>query len=463
MQNALNPMGSAPIPRLILRFALPATVGVLANALYNIVDRVFIGHYVGAEGLAAISVVFPIILLVVAFSALIGVGTASQISRNLGAQDLERAEIAFGNGLTATAFFLALTVPPLLIWLPEVVRLCGATERIMPLTETYLKITGPAIPFQFFGMVLAAAMRAEGHPRHVMWSMVLGSLLNVVLDWWFIAGLGMGVAGAAWGTAGAQLFALLWLLAFYARRCGALRLTLDRFRPRHAVIAEMCAVGLSPFLINVFFSVMLTAFNLLLGKYGGEMAISAMGIFFGLDSLLFMPVTGIGEGAMPIIGYNYGARNFARLRETVKIALLLSIGYYILSEAAAMLWAEKLASLFTDDNPELIALTARCMRIGYAALPFSGAAIIIGYTLEALGRARASFCFNLIRQLVGIALIVILPRFLGVDGVWITFPAIDLVGGLAAALLLRREARNLHRTKNCGVGIKASAAHTPNP
>ena len=296
--------------------------------------------------------------------------------------------------------------------------------------------------------------------------MIIGHIVPYALECGLTAaqaGLGMGVAGAAWGTAGAQLFALLWLLAFYAQRRGSLQLTLDRFRPRHAVMAEMCAVGLSPFLINVFFSVMLTAFNLLLGKYGGEMAISAMGIFFGLDSLLFMPVTGIGEGAMPIIGYNYGARNFARLRETVKIALLLSIGYYIFSEAAAMLWAEKLASFFTDDNPALIALAARCMRIGYAALPFSAVAIIVGYTLEALGRARASFCFNLIRQLVGIALIVILPRFLGVDGVWITFPAIDLVGGLAAALLLRREARNLHRTKNCGVGIKASAAHTPNP
>ncbi|WP_302295454.1 MATE family efflux transporter [Pyramidobacter piscolens] len=463
MPDASALMGSAPILRLILRFALPATVGVLANALYNIVDRVFIGHYVGAEGLAAVSVVFPVILLVVAFSALIGVGTASQISRDLGAQDQERAEIALGNGVTAAAFFLALTVPPLLIWLPEVVRLCGATERITPLAENYLKITGPAIPFQFFGMILAAAMRAEGHPRHVMWSMVLGSLLNVALDWWFIAGLGMGMAGAAWGTAGAQLFAFLWLLAFYARRRGALRLPLDRFRPRRAVMAEMCAVGLSPFLINVFFSIMQTAYNLLLGKYGGETAISAMGIFFGLDSLLFMPVTGIGEGAMPIIGYNYGARRYDRLRETVKIALRLSIGYYILSEATAMLWAEKLVSFFTDDNPALIVLAARCIRIGYAALPFSAAAIIVGYTLEALGRARTSFCFNLIRQLVGIALIVILPRFLGVDGVWIIFPAIDLVGGLAAMLLLRREVRNLRRTENSEARIKASAARAPAP
>ncbi|MGI6075301.1 MAG: MATE family efflux transporter [Pyramidobacter sp.] len=447
MGDASTLMGSAPIPRLILHFALPATVGVLANALYNIVDRVFIGHYAGANGLAALSVVFPIILLVVAFSALIGVGTASQISRDLGAENRERAEIAFGNGIVASLVFLAATMPPLLLNIPAIVRLCGATERIAPLTETYLKITGPAIPVQFLGMVLMSAMRAEGHPRHAMWAMVLSSLLNVALDWWFIAGLGMGVAGAAWGTAGAQFFAFLWLLAFYVLRRGALRLSPDRLRPRAQVLAETCAIGLSPFLINVFFSVMLVAFNLLLRRYGGERAISAMGIFFGLDSLLFMPVTGIGEGAMPIIGYNYGARRWDRLRSTVKIALAFSVGYYILSEAAAMIWAEQLASFFTDGDAELIALAARCMRIGYAALPFGAAAVIVGYALQALGRARTSFYFNMVRQLVAIALLVVLPRFLGVDGVWITFPAIDVVGGLTAMLLLRREARKLRHVE----------------
>lgn len=448
MNDASELMGNAPIPRLILRFALPATTGVLANALYNIVDRVFIGHYTGADGLAALSVVFPVILLVVAFSALIGVGTASQISRDLGAQNYERAEISLGNGIAASLIFLAATVPPLLFNLPALVRLCGATERIAPLTETYLKITGTAIPFQFLGMVLMAAMRAEGHPRHAMWAMVLGSLLNVALDWWFIAGLGMGVAGAAWGTAGAQFFAFLWLLAFYVLRRGVLRLPLDRFRPRRHVLAETCAIGASPFLINIFFSVMLVAFNLLLGRYGGETAISAMGIFFGLDSLLFMPVTGIGEGAMPIIGYNYGARRWNRLRETVKIALMFSAGYYILSEATAMLLAEELASFFTDGDAELIATAARCMRIGYAALPFGAAAVIAGYTLQALGRARTSFYFNLLRQLVAIVLLLVLPPYLGVDGVWVAFPAIDVVGGLTALLLLRREARRLRRMEN---------------
>ena len=444
MTESFELMGTAPIPRLILHFALPATVGVLANALYNIVDRIFIGHYTGAAGLAAISVVFPVVLASVAFSAMVGVGASSQISRALGAQNPERAQRAFGNGIFASALINLLTVVPLLVWLPEAVRLCGAPGGAFELTCTYLRITGPFIPVAFLTMVLMSCMRAEGHPRYAMWGMVLGSLVNVLLDWWFIAGLNMGVAGAAWGTAAAQMFGLAWMGAFYAFRRGTMRLSLRSMKPDKAVLAEIFAVGFSPFLINIFFAVMMMCFNILLGKYGGELAVSSMGIFFGLDSLLFMPVTGIGEGAMPVMCYNYGARNWERLRQTVKIALTVSVVYYALSEAAAMVWPESLASLFTSDNPELIRLTARCMRIGYAALPFGAVAVIVGYMLEALGRARVSFWFNLLRQIFALTLLAVLPVFFGVDGVWLSFPAIDFTGGIACIFLLRNEAKKWH-------------------
>lgn len=418
--------------------------GVVANALYNIVDRVFIGHFVGAPGLAAVSIVFPIVLSVVAFSSLISTGTASQISRALGAKKLPLAQRAFGNGIFASLVLNAIAVIPLMIWLPAVVRMCGASEHIAPLTETYMRITGPFIPIQFLSMVLMSSLRAEGFPRHAMWGMVLGSLLNVVLDWWFIAGFQMGVAGAAWGTSVSQVFAFLWIGSFYARRRGALRVSLSSMKPSAPILAEMAAVGMSPFLINIFFAIMFALFNLLLGKYGGEIAVSAMGIFFGVDSLLYMPVTGIGEGAMPVIGYNFGARNFDRLRRAVKIALLISVGYYVLSEAVALVWPEKLAALFTSEEPELIALASRNMRVGYSALPFGGIAVISGYTLEALGRARVAFCFNMTRQIFAITLLFILSALLGVDGVWLTLSAVDLMGGLACLFLLKRESRAWH-------------------
>ena len=433
-------MGTDPVPALILRFALPATVGVLANALYNIVDRVFIGRAVGPAGLAAISIVFPIVLAVVAFSALFGVGSASQISRFLGAGDRERAESALGSGLCCAAIFLALALPPMLLALPQVASLCGARGEMMPLTETYLRITAPAIPAPFLTMVLMGSLRAEGRPRPAMWAMVLGAGLNVLLDWLFIIVHGMGVAGAAWGTALSQLFALLWTLAFYLLRKSELRLSFRCLRPQLQNVREMLGVGMSPFLLNIFFSVMLALFNVLLGSHGGELAVSAMGIFFGIDSLLFMPVTGIGEGTMPVVGYNYGAHSFARVRQAVRLALAASIAWYTVSEVVAFVWPETLASFFTTDA-ELLRQTARSMRIGYAALPLGAVAVIGCYVLEALGRAKTSFIFNVFRQSLSIALLIVLPRFLGTDGVWLTLPAADVIGGASMAFLLRRESQ----------------------
>ncbi len=444
MKDSPELMGSAPIPWLILRFALPAMVGVIANALYNIVDRIFIGHYVGAPGLAAISIIFPIVLAVVAFSALIGVGTASQISRALGAGKQDVAQLAFGNGIFASLVLNASMVCPLLIWLPEAVRLCGATEHIAPLTETYLGITGPFIPIQFLSMVLMSSTRAQGHPRHAMWGVVFGSLLNVILDWWFIGGLGMGVAGAAWATSLSQTFAFVWVASFYARKKGVLRVLFVSMKPSRPVLFETLAVGVSPFLINISFAALFALFNLLLGKYGGEIAISAMGVVMGVDSLLYMPVTGIGEGAMPVIGFNFGAKKFDRLRRAVKIALIISVSYYILSEAVAVIWPEKLAALFTADNPELIALVSRNMRIGYAALPFGAISIVACFTFEALGRARTAFLFNIARQTLAIILLFVLAALLGVDGVWLSLSAVDVIGAAISICLLRRESRNWH-------------------
>ena len=441
MQDQALLMGTAPIPRLILRFALPSMVGLLANALYNIVDRIFIGHYVGADGLASISIVFPLVLLIVAFASLIGVGSASQISRRLGAQDYAKAQQAFGNGLFASAAFLCLTMPLLMLLMPQIIMLCGATEHIAPITGVYLAICAPAIPLQFLAMVLMNAMRAEGQPQQAMWGMIVGALANVVLDWYFIARLHMGVAGAAWGTVIAQIAAFLWIAFFYVRRRGVLRISLRSMHPSWPVLREMTAVGISPFLVNIFFSLAMVIFNVLLGKYGGEIAISAMGIFFGLDSFFFMPVTGIGEGASPLIGYNYGAGNFDRLRQTVRIAMTLAVAYFVFSAFVAVTWPEALVALFSKGNDELVRVTARSMRIGYACLPFSGVCLISVAVLESLGRAKTAFLFNLIRQLTLIPILLLLPRLWGVDGVWATFPVIDFLGGVAGALLVKAESR----------------------
>lgn len=434
-------MGTAPVPMLVLGFALPATIGVLANALYNIVDRFFIGRFVGPAGLAAVSVVFPLVLAVEAFSALFSVGAASQISRFLGAGDPRRAERAFSNGLSCSLLFLAVFLPPLLLRLPQRATLCGATGGVTPLTLEYLRITAPAIPAPFITRLLMSTLRAEGHPAPAMWALVVASGLNVALDRLFIMNFSMGVAGAAWGTVLSQMFALLWTAGFYALGRSELRFRLSEFRPYRDCAPEMLFIGSSPFLVNIFFSVMMAMFNVLLGAYGGESALSAMGIFFGIDSLMFLPVMGVAEGTAPVVGYNFGARNFDRVRSAVRLALGAGVLWYTASEVVALIWPEALASFFTTDA-DVLARTARNLRIGYALMPLGAFAVVGGYVFEALGRARTAFCFNMFRQLSAILLLLALPRLWGTDGVWLTLAGADLIGGVTMACLLRRESRS---------------------
>ena len=304
----------------------------------------------------------------------------------------------------------------------------------MPITKAYLGICMPALPLYFLTIVFMRTIRVEGRPQ---WAMIAGALVNVVLDWYFIARLNMGVAGAAWGTIIAQAAAFLWVGFFYARRRGALGFLLGSLRPRWAVLRETLSVGASTFLFRIFLSVSMGVINMLLRQYGGGIAVSAMGIFLGLNSFLFMPVSGICVGCSPLIGYNYGGHNFSRLRRTVKITMMLAVGYCTLSTVLTVFWAEAFAAPFSKGNDELLRIAARSLRIGYASLPFSGVCLISISILESLELAKTACCFNLVRQLSLISVLLVLPRFLGVDGVWLTFFVTAFAEGVGGALLVK--------------------------
>lgn len=440
-------MGSAPIPLLLLRFVLPALAGSLANALYNIVDRAFIGHYVGATGLAAVSVVFPIIITLIAFGALAGTGSASQVSRFLGKNDLKEARSSFDTCITSSLLFVTLACVTIWIFLDEVIFACGGSGHVAELTKIYLKILVPFFPFQFMTLVLMTCCRSQGRPAPAMWAAIIGSLGNVVLNWIFIIRMGMGIAGAAWGTGLAQVLSFMWIsvpffshtaeLSFFSLR---IRIIKDRF-------CEMVAVGLSPFLINIFFSVMITGYNLLLNKYGGELALSAMGIFFGIDSLLYMPIIGFGEGALPVMAYNYGAKQFGRLKQAIKLSLIVSVGYFTCSLAVAELCPEVLVALFSKGNVELTLLASHFMRIGYSALPLGAVSAFVSYILEALGKAKLAFNLIVARQILAYTLLFVLPPFFGADGVWFSLPAIDTVGAIVGLFMLANQWKTWNDSK----------------
>jgi len=435
-------MGSDPIWRLLFQFSLPAIVGMVASALYNIVDRMFIGHAVGPNGIAAITVAFPFFLLVISTGILVGVGTSSQISRRLGENDQDRAELAMGNGFLAILVSSVVLMVLAFFFMEELMYLCGASETLMPLTRSYMSVILWGVPFQLISFCCNYFIRAEGHPRYAMWTLILGACANVFLDWVFIVKMGMGVKGAALGTVLAQLGAACWVLLFYLKGMGELRFTRESFRPRKRIMAEMIAVGFSPFMMEMFFVFVMVIFNRTLSRLGGELAVSAMGIFFSLDSLLFMPAVGIGEASQPIIGYNYGAGNFDRVKKTVGMAMASAVIFFLCSLIVAELFPRQMAMLFNKESEPLLDLAERAIRIGYIGAPLAGVAIISGFVFQALGKAKQSLILNICRQVIFLLPpLFILPPLMGVDGVWLSFPIVDVGGGILGWYMVRAEMR----------------------
>lgn len=433
-------MGYEPIGRLLTQFSLPAIVGMVASALYNIVDRMFIGHAVGPNGIAAITVAFPFFLLIISTGILIGVGSSSQISRNLGEGRQERAQMVMGNGFLAMMVSSTLVMVVGFVFMEDLMRMCGASSLIMPMTRDYMSIILWGVPFQLVGFCCNYFIRAEGHPRYAMGTLILGALANIVLDWLFIVKMGMGVRGAALGTVLAQFLAACWVLAFYAKGVGELRFARSAFRPDRSIVTEMAAVGFSPFMMEMFFVLVMIIFNRTLSRLGGEMAISAMGIFFSLDSILFMPAIGIAEGAQPLIGYNYGAGNFERVRKTVYMAMAASVIFFVCSLMVAQIFPRQLTMLFNSESQELISMTVRAMRIGYLGIPMAGVAIISGGVFQALGKAKQSITLNLCRQIIFLLPpLLFLPPIFGIDGVWASFPIVDVGGGILGWFMVRAE------------------------
>ena len=315
-------MGTESLTGLILRFSLPGIVGMVANALYNIVDRIFVGRAVDPMGIGAIAVGFPFMMLVIAFSTLIGVGAGSLVSISLGERRRSRAERAMGNALLLLAGGGVLATVVGSLFIEEILTLSGVTPTLMPMAREYLGIVVWGIPLSALGFGLNYFIRAEGSPRFAMFGLVLGAVMNILLDALFIFTFRMGIGGAALATVLSQGITALWSAWYYLARMGELRFRPRNLIPSPDVLGRIFAVGLAPFLTELSFTFVLILFNRLLRRYGGDMAVSAMGIFFSLDSLFFLPVLGLAGGVQPIIGYNFGARNYERVIRAVKIALV---------------------------------------------------------------------------------------------------------------------------------------------
>ncbi len=445
MKNATRNLGTEGIGRLLFSLSLPSAIGMIVMASYNIVDAIFIGRGVGPLGLAAVVICFPLNLFTGALAIMAGVGGSSIISRSLGAGDYEKAQRAFG-----TTIFLATTVGLAMAilagsFLSPLLELFGATPEILPHAKAYLSVILFGMPFHTFAMAGNHLARAEGRARIAMITMLISAITNVILDPIFIFGLGWGMRGAAIATVISQLVMFTWIFGYYYTGRSNLHFTLASLRPRFAILREIVGIGLSEFTRMAAGSISIILINSTLVRLGGNTSVAVYGVINRSMSFFFMPLMGIAQGFQPILGYNYGAGNMQRARKVIRLAIITATTFAFVGFLVTKLFPEAIFGFFSKDE-NLIAEGARAMRLITIVYFLVGFQIIGSAMFQALGKAHAAFILSLSRQvLLLLPMVLLLPRFFGISGVWMAFPVADGLSFFLTLYLFLREMRRLNR------------------
>ena len=405
-------LGTAPVGRLLFKLAIPTIAAQLINMLYNVVDRIYIGH-MGDDGslaLTGLGVCLPIIMVVSAFAALISSGGAPRASIFMGKGDNESAEITLGTCFTAQIIASIVLTAVLLVWHRPLLLAFGASENTIGYASDYLVLYSMGTVFVQLTLGMNAFITAQGFTRTGMLTVLIGAVLNIILDPVLIFGFNMGVKGAALATVISQAVSCVWVVLFLIGKKTVLRLRLRNLRIRIRYLLPCLALGLAPFIMQASESVITVAFNSSLLKYGGDVAVGAMTIFASVMQLALMPLQGLAQGAQPITGYNLGARNPERIKQVFKILLFSSLAYSFTIWSAVMLFPSTFASIFTSDA-EMIEFAARYLRIYCGALGIFGAQIACQMTFVSLGKALSSVAVAAMRKFILLLpLIYIMPH-----------------------------------------------------
>lgn len=432
-------LGEEPVPKLLLRLSIPAVIGMLVMSLYNVVDTIFISYFVGVDGVAGVTFAFPLMIFMMAVAAALGIGGASVISRRLGEGREKEANLVFGNILSLVLITGVLGVIAAFTVLEPTLRLFGATEGIMGHALDYIFPITLATVFFTYGFATNSIIRAEGNARFAMMTMIIPSVLNILLDPVFIVWLDMGVQGAAIATVISQAVTAAVTLGYFLRGHSSLLMTKAYMTLQLKTVKEIFVIGMPGFARQVAGSVMMVAINAMLIRYGGDFYVGVFGIVQRVSMFALMPMMGILQGMQPIIGYNYGAKQMVRFRETIKLGLkvvtIFSAGVF----AVMMLMPEWLMRIFSQD-PAVISAGSEGMRIVFAMAILIGAQVVSGGIYQAIGHARPALILSLARQVLFlIPLVLILPPFIGVTGVWIAFPIADILAFALSAYLLYKD------------------------
>ena len=438
-------LGDAPIGKLLLQYSIPAIIGMVVNALYNIVDRMFIGNIpdIGSLAITGVGITMPIMTIVLAFGMLIGIGTTANISLNLGKGNRTTAEKLLGNAFTLSIIVgLAIAITGTIFANP-ILNLFGASENTLFYAKEYIGIILLGCTFNILSFALNSTVRADGNPKMSSITMVIGCGANIILDYLFIFVLNLGVKGAALATIISQAITFFIILYYYTAGNSNLKLKIENFKLKKHLVTF--AIGIAPFATQIANSLVQVIANNALKTYGSDLAIGAMTVISSLNIIFMMPIFGINQGCQPIIGFNYGAKKYERAKEAFKYATIAACVICIIGFISIQCFPTQIISLFNND-PELTTLAIKGIRIYLLMMPVVGINIVATSYYQSIGKAKISMFVSLLRQVILlIPFTIILPKFIGLDGVWAAGACADSLSVIITLILLKKEFKQLDK------------------
>ena len=435
-KNLLTELSEKPVFSLLLQYAIPAIVAMVASSLYNIVDGIFIGQGVGAGAIMGLAITMPIMNLSAAFGAMVGVGGSTLLSVKLGEKDYNFAAKILGNVITLNCIIGIGLGAVMLLFLDPILRFFGASDYTIPYARDFMVIVLIGNVFTHLFLGLNAMLRSSGKPKKAMKATIMTVIINIALAPLFIFVLHLGIRGAALATVLSQLIVLLWQFKLFSNPNELIHLRRDTYRLERRIVTGSLSIGLSPFLINLCACLVVIIINKQLVSYGGDVAVGAYGIANRMMFFFVMVVIGINQGMQPIAGFNFGAKHYTRLNQVLKYAITIATGIWIVGFIVCVLLATPVASAFTN-NEELLKEAAHALRVMNLVVPIIGFQMITIGFFQSIGKAGISIFLSLTRQLLFLVpLLLILPNFFGLEGIWYSVPIADGTAAITAAIVL---------------------------
>ena len=444
MNNGQQNLGTEPVGKLLLKYSVPAIIGMMVNALYNVVDRIFIGNIpnVGPMAITGLGVTMPIMTIILAFGMLVGIGATTNISIKLGQAKREEAEGIIGNSITlAIVIGLLLTIVGL-VFSDQILTMFGASEGSLSYAKDYINIILLGCVFNILAMLFNNIIRGDGNPKLSAIIMAVGCGANIILDAVLIFGFNMGIKGAAIATITSQAITAIWGLLYYLKGKSNLKFKTSTLKLNKNSVSSIFVIGAAPFAMQIATSLVQIISNNSLKVYGGDLSIGAMATVSSIMMIFLMPVFGLVQGMQPIVGFNYGAKNYDRSKKVLKLSVISATTIFVVGFLLIQIIPNVLVGMFNKDA-QLMDITIKGLKKYSLGLPLIALSIVGTNYIQSTGKAKVAMVLSLLRQVILlIPMIIILPKFLGIDGVWFAQPVSDIIAAIITSVILFKDIRS---------------------